>query len=109
MILSHGLNDSGHIVVRFDPHDGACKGDHDVIVVVMPTGDTTHPLHVTLGWKTSALLSIEGTKEFSIALYAAIEFATTLENTASTMGDAFRMVDDYALKWDEKDEDQPFG
>jgi hypothetical protein len=69
---------NAEIVVRVDPHDGTCRGAHDIIIAAfrLPDGMATeHRMHVTLSWGTNALLSIRGSEEFVEALEVALGIA----------------------------------
>lgn len=61
-----------------DPHDGACQGAHDIVVLGLPIGDTRR-LHVSVSWGTSVFLSVGGTTSFGLGLVAAIDIAQRME------------------------------
>jgi hypothetical protein len=69
------------IAVRVDPHDGTCKGQHDIIVEAMPYQFEGHAqkMHVTLTWGVSVVLSIRGSQEFADALDVALGIARQIE------------------------------
>lgn len=65
-----------HVIV--DPHDGACRGAHDIIVLAIPAEPTAadpDKAHVSLTWGPSALLSLTGTLEFKNGLDYAMGIA----------------------------------
>lgn len=76
-IVEHEMERSSrHIVIALDPHDGDCHGDHDIIVEAtkFPSFEGRGFLtHVTYTWKTSVVLSQNGTEEFRNGLTKALE------------------------------------
>jgi hypothetical protein len=66
---------NAEIVVRLDPHDGTCRGAHDIIVSGFRNPNGSGPPHVTLSWNTTVVLSIEGSTEFAAALDKALKIA----------------------------------
>lgn len=72
-MIEHELErTASRIRIAIDPHNGHCRGAHDVIVEATKLPGVAD-LHVTYSWGPSIVLSAQGTAEFRDALSLALE------------------------------------
>ncbi|HKW13079.1 MAG TPA: hypothetical protein VJS69_01195 [Candidatus Krumholzibacteria bacterium] len=74
----------GHFVIRIDPHNGSCRGAHDILIHIMRTPVAVEEVigdeyYYSLSWNSSVFLSVEGSESFLRGLQAATALVRQLE------------------------------
>jgi len=68
----------GQWIVRIDPHNKTCHGQHDILLHVFPTHDG--PPHCSVSWQASVFLSPSGTTSFVAGLVLALSYVEQLRH-----------------------------